>query len=96
MITANGVQGKYLEYKGRPLVRQGNEIYLGDLSDKVYLSMNIMAQEEKLGVQVPTKILIMLLDSETKMPVAKDKQKVVNTMADAFEYGIAWLSRYNR
>ena len=31
MIVANGIQGNYLEYQGRPLVRKGDEIYLGDI-----------------------------------------------------------------
>lgn len=95
MITANGIQGKYLEFRGRPLVRKGNELYLGDLSDKGYLIMNIMASEERLGVEVPTMILITVFDSATKKPV-KEMQKMVNTLADAFGFGDAWLNRYNR
>lgn len=95
MITANGIQGKYLEYQGRPLVRKGNEIFLGDLSDKGYVSMNIMASEQKLGVDVPTMILVTLFDTATKKPV-KEMQKMCNSLADAFEFGTAWLTRYNR
>lgn len=95
MITADGIQGKYLEYQGRPLVRKGNEIYLGDLSDKGYLFMMIMGTEEKLGVEVPTAIIIQVIDSETKQPV-KGMQKMVSGLADAFEIGSAWLNRYNR
>lgn len=95
MITATGIQGKYLEFRGRPLVRKGNELYLGDLSDKGYLIMNIMASEERLGVEVPTMILITVFDSATKKPV-KEMQKMVKTLADAFEFGDAWLNRYNR
>ena len=95
MITANGIQGKYLEYQGRPLVRNGNEIFLGDLSDKGYVSMNIVASEEKLGVNIPTKILVILYDTETKKPV-KEMQKMCTSLADAFDFGTAWLTRYNR
>ncbi len=95
MITANGIQGKYLEYQGRPLVRSGEDIYLGDLTDKGYLFMHIMATEEKLGVQIPNMILMQVIDSATKKPV-KEMQKMVKTLQDAFEIGSAWLSRYNR
>lgn len=95
MITATGIQGKYLEFRGRPLVRKGNELYLGDLSDKGYLSMDILESEERLGVKVPTKIVITVYDSATKKPV-KEMQKMVKTLADAFEFGDAWLNRYNR
>ncbi|MBQ4324561.1 MAG: hypothetical protein IJC29_02090 [Clostridia bacterium] len=95
MIVANGIQGKYLEYQGRPLVRKGDEIYLGDMSDKGYLFMSIMAKEEKLGVEVPSMILIQVINSADKKPV-KDMQKMVKSLAEAFEFGTAWLSRYNR
>lgn len=95
MITANGIQGKYLEYQGRPLVRKDNEIYLGDLSDKGYLMMMIMGTETKLGVEVPNRIIIQVVDTETKQPV-KGMQKMVNDLADAFEIGTAWLNRYTR
>ena len=95
MITATGIQGKYLEYQGRPLVRHGNEIYLGDMSDKGYVLMNIMATENKLGVEIPTMILIQVIDSKDKKP-AKGMQKMAKSLAEAFEFGTAWLDRYNR
>jgi hypothetical protein len=95
MITANGIQGKYLEYQGRPLVRKGDEIYLGDMSDKGYLFMSIMAKETKLGVEIPSLILIQVYDTKEKKPV-KDMQKMVKSLAEAFEFGTAWLNRYNR
>ncbi len=95
MITANGIQGKYLEYQGRPLVRKGDEIYLGDLSEKGYLFMSIMAKETKLGVEIPSLILVQVYDTKEKKPV-KDMQKMVKTLAEAFEFGTAWLNRYNR
>ncbi len=95
MLTANGIQGKYLEYQGRPLVRSGNEIYLGDLSDKGYLMMMIMGTTEKLGVELPNAIIIQIIDSQTKQPV-KGMQKMVTGLQDAFEIGTAWLNRYNR
>ena len=96
MITATGIDGKYLEYQGRPLVRHGNEIYLGDLSDKGYVFMNIMATENKLGVEVPTMILVQVIDTTTKKLADKKFQTMANSLSKAFELGIAWLDRYNR
>ena len=35
MLNTEGVgSGEYLEYKGIPLVRQGDELIYGDMSDK--------------------------------------------------------------
>ena len=48
MIKANGIEGKYLEYNGKPLVREGNEIYYGDMSDKFYLFMLVFHRKTPL------------------------------------------------
>ena len=95
MITANGIKGKFIVYKGLPLVCQGNEIYYGDMSDKYYLFMLIMKSEhsEKFGIDIPSKVMIQILSrdgSEVK------NQKVVNSLSEAFEFGCPWLERANR
>ena len=46
MLNANGVsKEEFLEYKGKPLVRNGNDIYYGDLSDKYHVFMMIMSEK---------------------------------------------------
>ena len=43
MLKTTGIgDGEFLEYKGRPLVRQGDDIYYGDLQDKYYIFMIII------------------------------------------------------
>jgi hypothetical protein len=58
MMKTNGIQGKFIEYKGKPLVREGNEIYYGFMSDKYYLFMMIMGEKKasRLDIQIPDKI----------------------------------------
>ena len=41
------VSGKYLEYKGKPLVREGNTICYGDMAEKCILIMEIMSYKER-------------------------------------------------
>ena len=97
MLNAKGVDNnEFLEYKGRPLVRQGNEIFYGDLSDKGYIYMMIMGEKETDKGTVPTRIMVQLLDSNTKMPVDNTKQKIVSSFTEAFEYADAWLVRYTK
>ena len=94
MLSANGVgNNEFLEYKGRPLVRQGDDIYYGDMSDNYYIYMMVMGEVEKDNCTVPNKILVQLLDSNTKSP---KEQKILTTFKDAFEFADAWLERYNR
>ncbi len=94
MLNAEGVSTEeFLEYKGKPLVRQGDDIFYGDLSDKYYVYMMIMSDKKspKSDENVPGTIMVQLLDSKTKKP---EKQKITNGLAEAFEFAEAWL-RYN-
>ena len=98
MLTANGIKGKYLEYLGKPLVRQGNEIFYGDMSEKYYLY--IMITQEKanptFNINLPTNVFIQIMPTDPEeLPPAK-MQKSVNSLSEAFEFGIAWLERANR
>ena len=86
-----GIQGKYLTYNGKPLVRNGNEIYYGDLSDKCYLFMMIMSESEKNNVKLPDKILVQVISSADNSIL---KQKMVDkSLFEAFDLGCAWLER---
>ena len=94
MLDVNGVNSnEFIEYKGRPLVRQGDDIFYGDLSDKYYVYMMIMSDKKspKGDENVPGTVMVQLLDSKTKKP---EKQKITNGLAEAFEFAEAWL-RYN-
>ena len=94
MLKATGIgDGEFLEYKGRPLVRQGDDIYYGDLYDKYYIFMMVMT-DKKIGEEtVPDMVMVQLLDSNTKIP---KEQKTIKGLVDAFEYADAWLTRYNK
>ena len=96
MIIANGIQGKYLEYNGKPLVREGNEIYYGDMSDKYYLFMLVMTKKKssRFSIDLPDQIMVQILPTDgSNQP---QKQKVVKGLAEAFDLGTAWLERANR
>ena len=90
MLNAEGIgNGEFLEYKGKPLVRQGDDIFYGDMSEKHYVYMMIMSDKTNKGeFTVPGTIMVQLLESDTKKPV---KQKVTNGLAEAFEFAEAWL-----
>ena len=85
------VSGKYLEYKGKPLVREGNTICYGDMSEKCILIMEIMSYKEVDGNQLPGKIFIQIIDSKDPTKVIKQGQK--DGLYDAFSIGLVWLER---
>ena len=91
MFDLEGVkEGEFLEYKGKPLVRQGDDIFYGDMSEKNYVYMMIMSDKPsaKGDVKVPDMIMVQLLDSTTKSPI---KQKITKGLAEAFDFAEAWL-----
>jgi len=58
------VSGKYLEYKGKPLVREGDTICYGDMSEKCILILEIMSYKKSGANDIPDKILIQIIDSK--------------------------------
>ena len=94
MLEFEGVSmDEFVEYKGRPIVRQGDDIFYGDMSEKYYVYMMIMSDKKSPNAycEIPGTIMVQLLDSKTKKP---EKQKITNGLAEAFEFAEAWL-RYN-
>ena len=94
MLNFEGVSAEeFVEYKGKPIVRQGDDIFYGDLSDKYYVYMMIMSTKKspKGDKEVPDTIMVQLLDSKSKKP---EKQKITHGLAEAFEFADAWI-RYN-
>ena len=94
MLDFEGVTlDEFVEYKGRPIVRQGDDIFYGDLSEKYYVYMLIMSEKKspKGDFDLPDTLMVQLLDSKTKKP---EKQKITHGLAEAFEFAEAWI-RYN-
>ncbi len=84
------VSGKYLEYKGKPLVREGNTICYGDMSEKCILVLEIMSYT-KGEPSVPEKIFIQVIDSKDPNKILKQGEKT--GLYDAFSIGLVWLER---
>lgn len=92
---ANSEDVKYLEYKGKPLVREGDVICYGNMSDKCILYMMIMSYVPVGDTEVPDKVLIQILSTDQSLPAHERilKQGEKNGLADALDIGIIWLER---
>ena len=89
--TRKVVSGKYLEYKGKPLVREGNTICYGDMNEKCFLVLEIMSYKEVNGHSLPDKILIQIIDSKDSTKILKQGDK--NGLYNAFSICLVWLER---
>lgn len=94
-LKAATVKGKYLMYKDRPLVREGNTIIYGNMEDEYVLQLIIMTEKEYMGKMVPDKIIIQITKTE---PGLSDGERIVKQdlktgFAEALEFGVIWLER---
>lgn len=92
------VEGDFILYKNRPLVREDNIICYGNVSDKYILKMIIMSETEYKGKKIPDGVYVQLLRTDTSVP---QKERVVqeamkNGLYEALDLGVAWLERYLR
>ena len=95
-MTLDGIKGKVLEYKGKPRVRQDNELYYGNMSDKFILFLMIMSEkeDEKTKATVPGKVMVQIIPTDGSQKV--EKQGMANGLYEALDLGSAWLERANR
>ena len=83
------VSGAHLEYLGKPLVREGNTICYGDMTEKCILVLEIISYKEVNGKQLPKNILIQVIDSKDPNKIIKQGSK--EGLHDAFTLGLVWL-----
>ena len=86
---------KFLTYKGKPLVRKGNEIYYGDMTEKFVVRFEILSSKKEDKLEIADKVAIQLLKSDTDAPI-KDrtvKESTKDTLFDALDLGFTWLER---
>ena len=83
------VEGKYLEYKGRPLVREGDTICYGDMNDKCILILEILSYKNDEGKDRPDNIFIQIVDPKNQTNILRQGSK--QGLFEAFELGLIWL-----
>lgn len=84
-----------LTYKDRPLVRCGDEIYYGNMTDKYIILFKLLDYKTVGSTKVPGKVLIQLLytdpDIKGKGKIAKSSEK--DSLSVALELASVWLDR---
>ena len=85
------VGGKYLEFRGKPLVREGDTICYGDMDDKYVLILEIMSYKTVEGTQVPDDIFIQVINPKNSSDIKNQGSK--KGLYDALGIGLVWLER---
>ncbi len=85
----------FFTYKGYPLVRNGDEIYYGNMYDPYVVWMKI-TQKTKVGdLDIASKIDMYKMATDAKLsPIeAIVKQSEKNSLYEALDVAYIWLSR---
>ncbi len=103
MADAKFVEGQNLMFRGKPLLREGNTFCYGSMSDKYVLFMMVLSNktvkdEKGNDVEVPDKIILQVLSTDTSKPPHERvvKQFDRNGLFDAMDIGLIWLDRLNK
>ena len=83
-------KNQYVLYKGLPLVREGNLLCYGDLSEKYILTLTILGNDEKNN---PNFIMVQIVHSDDRMKIVKGKQTVKQDLYEALDVGSIWLEQ---
>lgn len=86
---------EFLTYKGKPLVRKGNEIYYGDMCEKYVIKLEILSTKKEGDLDAADKVKVLLLLSDTDLSY---KSRIVKTseksgLYEAMDIGSVWLER---
>ncbi|MDD6603632.1 MAG: hypothetical protein PUE73_04790 [Eubacteriales bacterium] len=86
---------KFLEYKGKPLVRSGNTVYYGDMNDPYVVCLNIKDADELKDIKLAKSVTVQLLSTDESLPplqrIIKKSEKA--GLFTALDLGATWLER---
>lgn len=86
---------EFSTYKGRPLVRCGDEIYYGSMEDRFVIRMQVKTKKEVNGLQIADKVAIQLLCTDPDLSPRKQlvKASEKSGLYLALDIADVWLER---
>ena len=86
---------EFLKYKGKPLVRSGNEIYYGNMFDKYVIMMQILSTKKVKDLDVADKVTVQLINTDPNMRARERivKKSEKNGLYNAIDIASVWLER---
>lgn len=92
---ADNKKEKFLEYKGKPLVRCDKTIYYGDMNDPYVICLNVLDEKNLEDLKLSGRVVIQLINTD---PDVSPKDKIVKKseksgLFNALDLGAVWLER---
>lgn len=88
-------ESKFLEYRGKPLVRNGNTIYYGNMNDPFVIILQITGTKTVQDMEVADRVLIQLVSTD---PDCRPRDRIVKKsekkgLYNAMDIATIWLER---
>lgn len=82
-------------YKGRPLVRSGDTLYYGSMTDKYVIKMDIKSKKKVNDLEVADKVVVQLMLTDVSIRGRKQivKQSEKAGLYLALDIADVWLTR---
>ncbi|MCD7872611.1 MAG: hypothetical protein LUG21_04810 [Clostridiales bacterium] len=85
----------FLTYKGRPLVRCGNMLYYGNMTDPYVACLKVKSNKEFKDISLSETVSIQIISTN---PDVSPKEKVIKSsekqgLFNALDLGAVWLER---
>lgn len=86
---------KFLTYKGKPLVRSGNTIYYGNMSDPYVIMLSITSTKKFNDMEIADRVVVQMLNTD---PDCRPRERIVKKtekkgLYNAMDIGSVWLQR---
>ena len=93
MAAKNG--SEFLTYKGRPLVRCGDTIYYGSMTEKFVIKLEIKSKKKVLDMEAADRVSIKLMATDPDISVRKQvvKSSEKPGLYLAMDIADVWLER---
>ena len=92
---ADGKKQEFFTYKGRPLVRCGDEIYYGNMEEPYVIRMQSKSKKEENGIELADKVTVQLMATD---PYLSPRKQLVKSSENkglylAMDIADIWLER---
>ncbi len=95
VADTNKQNTEFSTYKGRPLVRCGDEIYYGSMEESYVIRLHIKSKKEVNGNELPDKVTVQLMATDPYLSPRKQlvKSSEKNGLFLAMDIADIWLER---
>ncbi len=85
----------FLKYKGKPLVRNENTIYYGNMNEEFVVVLQITSTKKIKDIEVADRVIVQLVNTD---PDVRPRDRIVKKaekrgLYNAMDIGTVWLER---